>query len=171
MTSTVRFKGVFSFKPLHQLLHFALYFATFEDLCSSYWKNIFLISIKQIMMNTKKFQHEEVFRGFWEPILYRTAPGVASVLAFSVQWPEVFSVKEHFWYFNSHWRCSVKNVFRPGTLSKRYSSTGVSLWNLRNLKEHLQWLFLKFKYLESSHSEAFYLLRIPLTTNKSQEIG
>ena len=49
----------------------------------------------------KTFQHEEVFSEVSkEPILYKAAPGVASVLAFRVQWTEALSVKEHFCYPN-----------------------------------------------------------------------
>ena len=55
---------------------------------------------------------------------------------------------------SSHWKCSVKNsvlrktpvlkslvnrVFRIATFSKSVSKTGVFLWNLRKLEEHLFW--------------------------------
>ena len=113
-------------------------------------------------MSMKKFQHEEVFRGY----ILQTDLRVASALAFSVQWPEELSVKEHFCYFNKISQAAkvvqacnfIIKRLQHGCFPVKFSK----FWRTPPVTAFKIWILL-----ESSHSEALYLLGIPLTTNKT----
>ena len=64
---------------------------------------VFSCEFCEISNNTLFTEHlratgSNVYRSFWEPLVYSTALVVVSVLASCLQWPETLSVKEHFCY-------------------------------------------------------------------------
>ena len=67
------------------MLQMPLILQYLEIFASSWWKNNFIITVKQIKMDLKKTQLEEIGK---------------ELLASFLQWPEALSVKEHFCYLS-----------------------------------------------------------------------